>query len=162
MKKRPLLFFGSLLIAATAVSANAIEVYWTGVPIRPTFIVVGTLADVRKEALVSPGFTWPDGRETVRIHDVGWINVERVLYGASASNRLPISWVSDVQFLPPRVDVELWSEAEETHSVGERHIWVLWRRDRGSEEFSTYFDFQDYPMETLSKVKRETRKMRRK
>ncbi len=158
------LFFGLWLIVAIGSCPEACEVYWKDVPIRPSFIVVGTLNDVTREAFMtlSPYPRRPDMPDSVRsrpdflvVGDTGWIDVEIVLYGDSEVARIPITWVSGSLFPPnPNYSARMYTTAQETHSVGERRIWVLWRRDP-KQMFPTYFEFQDLPIETLDQVKSE-------
>jgi hypothetical protein len=160
MKLRLLFFLDLLLIAATGGPVDADTAYWTSVRTRPVFIVVGTLSEVTKSAFVFPGWKERDGSETLAVYDRGWIDVERVLYGDSIATRLPISWFSDTWVDPPRADgLDIVSSSEETHSVGERGIWVLWSRNQYTGEFSKCFAFQALPVEILNRVETEIKAM---
>ena len=163
MKRQVLIIYGFLLVVVSAATVYACKAYWADIPARPVFIVVGTLSEVNKSTFVLPGGDYGNGSELRYVHDSGWIDVERVLHGDPGAMRLPVSWLSDTWLYPTPPDgIDVYTSTEESHSVGERRIWVLWRRDRYSDEFSMYFGFQDLPVENLKQVEKEIRDMRKK
>ena len=63
--------------------------------------------------------------------------------------------------LPPQKIIDggvIQCSDEKTHFVGERRIWVLWRRKRHGEKLSMYYmyyGFADYPVDSLKRVKKD-------
>lgn len=159
MKKLKPIFVGFLLIISNTAYTDASEIYWAEIPIRPNFIVVGTLKEVIKDAFVMPGLKAHDEYETRYVHDGGWIDVEKILYGDSVGIQLPISWHADTRLHPAPIDGGVIKcSGEKTHFVGERRIWVLWRRKRHGEKLSMYYmyyGFQDLPVDSLKRVKKD-------
>jgi hypothetical protein len=155
-----LLILGFLGIFGGSSTAGASDLYWAAVRPRPNLIVVGTLSEVKKDAFVVPDWAAQRRPELLEIHDSGWIEVDSVLYGGVALGRLPITWYAATRFHPAVKDAgPVVSFAEESHSEGDRGIWVLWRRTRHSDEFSMYFDFYLLPLEWIEQVKKEIKQL---
>jgi hypothetical protein len=163
MNKHALIISGLVLAAAGVATSYACEVYWTSVQAKPAFIVVGTVSEVINDAFVLPPGELPDGKRMREVHDTGWIEVEQVLFGDPIARWLPISWFAATRVDPtsPGSSYVDFSTGE-TYTVGDRRIWVLWRRDRVSDKFSMYLDIQALPVESLKKVKKEIRDMSKK
>lgn len=137
---------------------GADEAYWADVSVRPTYVVVGRLSQVTHYAYERPNGEF-DGYQTVLLYDTGSIIVERILYGESVPERIPVTWQSDHCFDPPRRDgITIYSQFEK-HAEGERRIWILWRQFGKSKKLAMYLTFQDLDIQKMEQVQDEIKEM---